>query len=201
MLPIWPWLDPASPVTLCVIVSLYELVYRPLAMQTRLRSGLSIEVLAIGQTSSPHKTTRSSAARLQAASTSFVRKNRSSHDLVLTKAEYCSDNISAALFCTSAHQVLSPEDTMAVSAARNRLSQISNQLIPSTTTNGPLRVSIIGSGNWGTAVAKIVAENTHLLHDRFAPLVKMWMHEETVKFEGKDRMLTEVFNETHQNVK
>ena len=70
----------------------------------------------------------------------------------------------------------------------------------STASTQPLRVSIIGSGNWGTAVAKIVAENT-ATHAQFAPKVKMWMHEEIVRYEGKDQKLTEVFNKTHQNVK
>lgn len=87
-----------------------------------------------------------------------------------------------------------------MATAVNRLAQISSQVAPAAMTYTQLRVSIIGSGNWGTAVAKIVAENT-AAHREFHPTVKMWMHEETIKYEGKDQKLTEVFNQTHQNVK
>ncbi|BFZ57854.1 glycerol-3-phosphate dehydrogenase [Savitreella phatthalungensis] len=67
----------------------------------------------------------------------------------------------------------------------------------------PLKVAVIGSGNWGTAVAKIVAENCLRsdLRDRFSEEVKMWMYEEEIEHAGAKRKLTEVFNEHHENVK
>lgn len=82
-----------------------------------------------------------------------------------------------------------------MSSAR-RLSQISAHL----ETRPPLRVSVIGSGNWGNALAKIVAENTARF-PIFETEVKMWMFEEKIIFEDKEENLTEVFNRTHENVK
>lgn len=83
-------------------------------------------------------------------------------------------------------------------SASARLSQISNHV----SSTGPLRVSVIGSGNWGNALAKIVAENTARSDQNiFAPQVKMWMFEESIQHEGKEQKITEVFNRTHENVK
>ena len=78
----------------------------------------------------------------------------------------------------------------------SRLSQISSHL----NSKPPLRVSVIGSGNWGNALAKIVAENT-TRYPIFDPEVKMWMFEEKIEFEGRQQNLTDVFNRTHENVK
>lgn len=61
----------------------------------------------------------------------------------------------------------------------------------------PFRIAIIGSGNWGTAVAKIVAENTAEKPDIFHKQVNMWVFEEEVN--GKK--LTEIINTDHENVK
>lgn len=83
-------------------------------------------------------------------------------------------------------------------SASARLSQITNHVA----STGPLRVSVIGSGNWGNALAKIVAENTARPGQKlFAPQVKMWMYEETIQHEGREQKITEVFNRTHENVK
>ncbi|XP_075466037.1 glycerol-3-phosphate dehydrogenase [NAD(+)], cytoplasmic-like [Ascaphus truei] len=60
----------------------------------------------------------------------------------------------------------------------------------------PLRVTIIGSGNWGSAISKIIGNNTKK-SNRFAPLVNMWVFEELI--EG--RKLTEIINQEHENVK
>ncbi|KAF7971498.1 hypothetical protein HWV62_20964 [Athelia sp. TMB] len=60
----------------------------------------------------------------------------------------------------------------------------------------PHKVAIIGSGNWGTAIAKIIGRNVEKYSD-FENNVNMWMHEEQV--DGKD--LTAIFNEKHENVK
>lgn len=58
------------------------------------------------------------------------------------------------------------------------------------------KVAIIGSGNWGSAVARIAARNAKSLSG-FDDEVKMWVFEEEV--EG--RKLTEIINTDHENVK
>lgn len=69
------------------------------------------------------------------------------------------------------------------------------------------RVCIIGSGNWGSAIARIVGANvvdvspslvpTARKSTRFDSTVQMWVYEEM--WNGKK--LTEVINEKHENVK
>ncbi|EGW30431.1 glycerol-3-phosphate dehydrogenase [Spathaspora passalidarum NRRL Y-27907] len=61
----------------------------------------------------------------------------------------------------------------------------------------PFKVSIIGSGNWGTAVAKLVAENTAEKQEIFEREVNMWVYEEMIE----DRKLTDIINTEHENVK
>ncbi|XP_026191976.1 glycerol-3-phosphate dehydrogenase 1-like protein [Cyclospora cayetanensis] len=61
---------------------------------------------------------------------------------------------------------------------------------------GPLKVSLVGSGNWGTAVGKIVAMNakdSHIFHSD----VRMWVFEE----ECEGRKLSEWINKHHENRK
>ncbi|XP_017794230.1 PREDICTED: glycerol-3-phosphate dehydrogenase [NAD(+)], cytoplasmic isoform X2 [Habropoda laboriosa] len=58
------------------------------------------------------------------------------------------------------------------------------------------RVCIIGSGNWGSAIAKIVGANAARLGN-FEDRVTMYVYEEMIN--GKK--LTEIINETHENVK
>lgn len=62
----------------------------------------------------------------------------------------------------------------------------------------PFKVSIIGSGNWGTAIAKLVAENCGSKPAIFHPTVNMWVYEEEIPDKGK---LTEIINKEHENVK
>uniref|UniRef100_A0A672GK77 Glycerol-3-phosphate dehydrogenase [NAD(+)] n=1 Tax=Salarias fasciatus TaxID=181472 RepID=A0A672GK77_SALFA len=57
-------------------------------------------------------------------------------------------------------------------------------------------ICIVGSGNWGSAVARIVGRNVQLLQ-RFAPMVKMWVKEEHVDC----RKLTDIINTEHENIK
>uniref|UniRef100_A4K3A2 Glycerol-3-phosphate dehydrogenase [NAD(+)] n=1 Tax=Starmerella magnoliae TaxID=5490 RepID=A4K3A2_9ASCO len=59
------------------------------------------------------------------------------------------------------------------------------------------KACVVGSGNWGTAVAKLVAENAREKTDLFEPKVNMWVFEEML--DGKK--LTETINEKHENVK
>ncbi|XP_069028051.1 glycerol-3-phosphate dehydrogenase 1-like protein [Embiotoca jacksoni] len=60
----------------------------------------------------------------------------------------------------------------------------------------PLKVCIVGSGNWGSAIARIVGHNARLLQ-RFATTVKMWVFEEHVD----GRKLTDIINTEHENIK
>ncbi|XP_006636319.1 glycerol-3-phosphate dehydrogenase [NAD(+)], cytoplasmic-like [Lepisosteus oculatus] len=58
------------------------------------------------------------------------------------------------------------------------------------------KVCIVGSGNWGSAIAKIIGRNV-TRSNRFDPIVKMWVFEEVVN--GKK--LSEIINTEHENVK
>ncbi|XP_039531108.1 glycerol-3-phosphate dehydrogenase 1a isoform X2 [Pimephales promelas] len=60
----------------------------------------------------------------------------------------------------------------------------------------PKRVCIVGSGNWGSAIAKIVGRNT-VNNSKFHSTVNMWVFEEMVD----GRKLTEIINTDHENVK
>ncbi|XP_074844442.1 glycerol-3-phosphate dehydrogenase 1-like protein [Carettochelys insculpta] len=60
----------------------------------------------------------------------------------------------------------------------------------------PLRVCIVGSGNWGSAVARIIGNNVKNMQ-KFASMVKMWVFEENVN----GRKLTDIINNEHENVK
>ncbi|KAI9053325.1 hypothetical protein LZ554_002286 [Drepanopeziza brunnea f. sp. 'monogermtubi'] len=74
------------------------------------------------------------------------------------------------------------------------------------------KVTVVGSGNWGSTIAKIVAENTRAHPDLFQTEVQMWVFEEEVTI-AKDskhydpskgdtpQKLTEVINTYHENVK
>ncbi|WVN88128.1 glycerol-3-phosphate dehydrogenase (NAD(+)) [Cryptococcus depauperatus CBS 7841] len=63
---------------------------------------------------------------------------------------------------------------------------------------GHEKVAIIGSGNWGTAIARLAGINTKKHNDVFDDSrVPVWVFEE--QFEG--RKLTEIINETHENKK
>lgn len=58
-------------------------------------------------------------------------------------------------------------------------------------------VCIVGSGNWGSAIAKIVGQNVLEHPDELEATVNMYMYEEM--FEGQK--LTELVNSKHENVK
>ncbi|XP_041896500.1 glycerol-3-phosphate dehydrogenase 1-like protein [Corvus kubaryi] len=60
----------------------------------------------------------------------------------------------------------------------------------------PLRVCIVGSGNWGSAIARIIGQNVQN-SNRFDPTVKMWVFEEIIN----GRKLSEIINQEHENVK
>jgi len=59
------------------------------------------------------------------------------------------------------------------------------------------KIAIIGSGNWGSTVAKIIGHNVKKYPNIFHEEVRMWMFDEI--FEGKK--LSETFNAEHENKK
>ncbi|GBL48310.1 glycerol-3-phosphate dehydrogenase [Candidozyma auris] len=61
----------------------------------------------------------------------------------------------------------------------------------------PFKISVIGSGNWGTTIAKILAENAAARPHLFKHYVDMWVFEEKVN----GRNLTEIINTDHENVR
>lgn len=76
------------------------------------------------------------------------------------------------------------------------------------------RVCIVGSGNWGTTIAKVVAENTAANSDIFEEQVQMWVFEEQYQLphdskhydarselSTKPQKLTALINGLHENVK
>ncbi|CXJ19980.1 glycerol-3-phosphate dehydrogenase, putative [Plasmodium berghei] len=61
---------------------------------------------------------------------------------------------------------------------------------------GPLKVSIIGCGNWASAICKIVgtnAKNNYILDNE----VKMWCRDEKINNES----IVNIMNKTHENIK
>ncbi|XP_018602674.1 glycerol-3-phosphate dehydrogenase [NAD(+)], cytoplasmic [Scleropages formosus] len=60
----------------------------------------------------------------------------------------------------------------------------------------PKRVCLVGSGNWGSAIAKIIGANA-AKNPKFDNTVNMWVFEELVN----GRKLTEIINTEHENVK
>ncbi|XP_067832786.1 glycerol-3-phosphate dehydrogenase [NAD(+)], cytoplasmic-like isoform X3 [Heptranchias perlo] len=60
----------------------------------------------------------------------------------------------------------------------------------------PIKVCIVGSGNWGTVIGKIVGENA-AKSNKFDNIVNMWVFEEMVN----GRKLTEIINTEHENVR
>ncbi|XP_030580506.1 glycerol-3-phosphate dehydrogenase 1-like protein [Archocentrus centrarchus] len=60
----------------------------------------------------------------------------------------------------------------------------------------PLKVCIVGSGNWGSAIARIIGNNARSLQ-HFATTVKMWVFEENIS----GRKLSDIINTEHENIK
>ncbi|CCH59004.1 hypothetical protein TBLA_0B01610 [Henningerozyma blattae CBS 6284] len=66
-----------------------------------------------------------------------------------------------------------------------------------TALQDPYKVCVIGSGNWGTTIAKVVAENTNNYPQLFQSKVDMWVFQEQID----GRNLTDIINTQHENVK
>uniref|UniRef100_A0A915EEC1 Glycerol-3-phosphate dehydrogenase [NAD(+)] n=1 Tax=Ditylenchus dipsaci TaxID=166011 RepID=A0A915EEC1_9BILA len=64
-------------------------------------------------------------------------------------------------------------------------------------TMAPRKVTIVGSGNWGSAIARIVGNTVKTHSSDFDERVNMWVFEEVV--DGKN--LSEIINTQHENVK
>lgn len=91
-----------------------------------------------------------------------------------------------------------------MSSPVQRLQQVSQILASPTSASAqavapltPFKISVIGSGNWGTTVAKILAENAAARPHLFKHHVDMWVFEEKVN----GRKLTEIINQDHENVR
>lgn len=101
---------------------------------------------------------------------------------------------------------MSPINTISNSSAAERLSKICHAIKPrqdSTTLSDsdypetPFKCTVVGSGNWGCTIAKVIAENTVERPREFRREVKMWVYEELIEGEK----LTEIINTRHENVK
>ncbi|XP_023669164.1 glycerol-3-phosphate dehydrogenase [NAD(+)], cytoplasmic-like isoform X3 [Paramormyrops kingsleyae] len=60
----------------------------------------------------------------------------------------------------------------------------------------PKKICIVGSGNWGSAIAKIIGVNA-AVNPKFNTTVNMWVFEEMVN----GRKLSDIINTHHENVK
>lgn len=60
----------------------------------------------------------------------------------------------------------------------------------------PLKICCVGSGNWGSAIARLAGINA-AAHAEFDNTVNMWTFEEMID----GQKLTEIINTTHENVK
>lgn len=65
--------------------------------------------------------------------------------------------------------------------------------VPHVRRTKALKVAVLGSGAWGTALARLIATNVARLPD-FQKEVAMWVHEEMVD----GRKITEIINEDHK---
>ncbi|SGZ56702.1 CIC11C00000002309 [Sungouiella intermedia] len=89
--------------------------------------------------------------------------------------------------------------------AMERLQQIAQIVAPGVNSEATkllepkhaFRIAVIGSGNWGTTIAKILAENCLSRPHLFRHHVKMWVFQE--KVDGRN--LTDIINEDHENVR
>ncbi|KAL5052146.1 hypothetical protein BDW71DRAFT_170262 [Aspergillus fruticulosus] len=118
-----------------------------------------------------------------------------------------------------------PRSTSFRGSDSSSLRQLSNSYSSATITAasnmgslGPYKqkhkVTVVGSGNWGTAIAKIVAENTASNPAVFEKDVQMWVFEEKVEVPKSSKHydpatplcqgpqnLTDIINQTHENIK
>lgn len=73
---------------------------------------------------------------------------------------------------------------------------LASMAVRSFASTGTEKIAMIGSGNFGSALTRILGRNAQS-HDIFDEEVKMWVHEEQI--DGKN--LTDIINEQNENVK
>ncbi|KAL7267974.1 glycerol-3-phosphate dehydrogenase [Rhizina undulata] len=106
-------------------------------------------------------------------------------------------------------KVASATVTGNTATATRRLAQISRTVMANSRKH---RVAVVGSGNWGSAIAKMVAENTSSHPDIFHSEVRMWVFEEQYKLpsthprydpaaHSSPEKLTTLINTLHENPK
>uniref|UniRef100_A0A1I8E9Q5 Glycerol-3-phosphate dehydrogenase [NAD(+)] n=1 Tax=Wuchereria bancrofti TaxID=6293 RepID=A0A1I8E9Q5_WUCBA len=61
----------------------------------------------------------------------------------------------------------------------------------------PIKVTLVGSGNWGSAISLIIGKNVQKYKDMFDHQIRMWVYEEIIN----GMKLTEVINTQHENIK
>ncbi|KAL3989574.1 NAD-dependent glycerol-3-phosphate dehydrogenase C-terminus family protein [Acanthocheilonema viteae] len=61
----------------------------------------------------------------------------------------------------------------------------------------PAKITLIGSGSWGSTIALIIGRNAEKYRNDFDPKIRMWVHEEVIN----EKKLTEIINTQHENVK
>ncbi|KAG8933864.1 glycerol-3-phosphate dehydrogenase [Tulasnella sp. 418] len=95
-----------------------------------------------------------------------------------------------------------PKAVPSSNSAFRDLSSFSSSMAPvaTATENGDNpseleKVAVIGSGNWGSCIARIAGMNAKANPHKFHRKVTMWVNQE--QYEG--RFLTDIINERHQN--
>lgn len=63
--------------------------------------------------------------------------------------------------------------------------------------SAPKKICIVGSGNWGSAISRLVGVNAAENPNKFVKDVNMWVFEEMID----GQKLTEIINTKHENVK
>ena len=112
-----------------------------------------------------------------------------SKDLLLEKRTFQTDCLAPQV-----QQTLNLKESEAHRLRTQPIRQTVETPLPSMTAKQ--RVAIVGSGNWGCAIAKIVGQNAQR-HNHLEEEVRMWVFEEMVT----GRKLTDIINEDHENVK
>mmetsp|Transcript_53559 Transcript_53559/g.93452 ORF Transcript_53559/g.93452 Transcript_53559/m.93452 type:complete len:413 (+) Transcript_53559:62-1300(+) len=103
-------------------------------------------------------------------------------------------------------QVCAPKPAAGLKLCREQSDVIQEQLYttPVLEAGSPgFKVCIMGSGNWGSAIAKIVGDNVARQPELFDQTVKMWVFDEQVEcpLSRQKRSLVDVINTVHENVK
>jgi len=103
-------------------------------------------------------------------------------------------------------QVCAPKPAAGLKLCREQSDVIQEQLYttPVLEAGSPgFKVCIMGSGNWGSAIAKIVGDNVARQPELFDQTVKMWVFDEQVEcpLSKQKRSLVDVINTVHENVK